>query len=520
MVNGARPRQTNPRRMSRASGAGSVIPSQPTMYVISIASECAPVAKVGGLADVVYGLSRELEIRGNAVEVILPKYDCLRYGEIHALQVTYQDLWVPWYDRSIHCSVYFGFVHGRKCFFIEPHSEHNFFQRRVFYGQADDDQRFAFFCRAALEFMLKTGKQPDIIHCHDWQTALVPVLLYEIYQGTSLNRSRVCFTLHNLAHQGITREHILRATGLNRPGYFFHQDRMQDNFNRSALNLMKSGIVYSNFITTVSPRYAWEIMHTDQNYGLGHTLHLHRQKIGGVLNGLDYDVWNPEIDRAIARPYGTANLDEKYENKRALRQRFWLREVFKPIVCYVGRLDQQKGLPLIEYAIHCCLQHVCQFVLLGTSPDVTVTQHFHRLKHQYNDNPDCHLELTFNEDLSHLIYAGSDLIIVPSLFEPCGLTQLIGLKYGTVPVVRATGGLMDTVFDANYSNRPYDERNGYVFNDFNTAGIESALRRAIGMWYLYPPHFRELMLNGMRRDHSWNRPAQDYLNIFEHICTK
>ena len=490
------------------------------MYIIQIASECAPVAKVGGLGDVVFGLSRELEIRGNSVEIILPKYDCLRYDQIYGLQVAYQDLWVPWYGSAVHCSVYFGFVHGRKCFFIEPHSEQNFFNRRIFYGHADDDQRFAFFCRAALEFMLKSGKQPDIIHCHDWQTGLVPVLLFELYQHLGLKRPRVCYTLHNLQHQGVTREHILRATGLNRHAYFFHQDRLQDNFNRGAINLMKGGIVYSNFVTTVSRRYAHEIMHSAQNYGLGHTLHVHGGKLGGILNGLDYDVWNPEADLHIPRRYGIETLDAKYENKAALRQRFWLRDALKPIVCYVGRLDHQKGLPLITHAIHYCLSHGCQFVLLGTSPDGRIAQHFAGLKHHYNDHPDCHLELGFDEELSRLIYAGSDLIIVPSLFEPCGLTQMIGLKYGTVPVVRATGGLADTVFDADYADKPYRERNGYTFNDFNHAGIESALHRAIGLWYSYPGYFRELMVNGMRCDYSWNHSGQHYLNVYDYIRNK
>lgn len=490
------------------------------MFIVMIASECAPVAKVGGLADVVFGLSRELEIRGHSVEIILPKYDCLRYDQIYDLRLTFKDLWVPWYQQAVHCSVYFGFVHGRKCFFIEPHSDQNFFHRRVFYGAADDDQRFAFFSRAALEFMLQSHKHPEIIHCHDWQTGLVPVLLYEIYQWLGMTHPRVCYTLHNLQHQGVTGEHILRATGLNRPAHFFHPNRLQDNFHRSALNLMKGGLVYANFVTTVSPRYAWEIMNTGQNYGLGHTLHVHQGKVGGVLNGLDYDVWNPEIDRHLPRQYGTDSLDHKYENKRALRQRFWLQDVFKPIVCYVGRLDHQKGVPLITHAIHYCLHHGCQFVLLGTSPDGRLAHHFWGLKRQYNDNPDCHLELSFNEELSHLIYAGADMIVVPSLFEPCGLTQMIGLKYGTVPIVRATGGLADTVFDADHAPKPYAERNGFVFNDFNAEGLESALRRAIGLWYCYPQHFRELMVNGMRYDFSWNHPAQHYLNIYEYTRDK
>jgi starch synthase len=490
------------------------------MYVVMIASECAPVAKVGGLGDVVFGLSRELEIRGNAVEIILPKYDCLRYDHIYDLRVVFQDLWVPWYDYRIHCTVFFGFVHGRKCFFIEPHSGHNFFHRRVFYGQADDDQRFAFFCRAALEFMLQSGKHPDIIHCHDWQTALVPVLLYEIYQHLGMRRPRVCFTLHNLHHQGVTREHILRGTGLNRHAHFFHQDRLQDNFNHSALNLMKGGIVYSNFVTTVSPRYAWEIMTTNQSCGLGHTLHVHRQKIGGVLNGLDYEIWNPEGDTHIPKRYGVESLHGKYENKRALRHRFWLREEFKPIICFIGRLDHQKGVPLITHAIHYALHHGAQFVLLGTSPDGGIAHHFWNLKRHYNDNPDCHLELGYNEELSRLIYAGADMIIVPSLFEPCGLTQMIGLRYGTVPIVRATGGLADTVFDVNHDHRPQQERNGYVFNDFNNAGIESALSRAIGLWYSFPHQFRELTLNGMRYDYSWNHPGYHYLRIYDYIRAK
>jgi starch synthase len=490
------------------------------MYVVMIASECAPVAKVGGLGDVVFGLSRELEIRGNSVEIILPKYDCLRYDQIFDLRLAFKDLWVPWYDRTVHCSVYSGFVHGRKCFFIEAHSDQNFFHRGTFYGQRDDDQRFAFFCKAALEFLLKSNKHPDIIHCHDWQTGLVPVLLYEMYKHAGMTHPRVCYTIHNFQHQGVTGEYVLRATGLNRHSYFFNQLRLQDNSHPSAINLMKGGIVYSNFVTTVSPHYAFEVLNTGQSFGLGNTLNVHRGKVGGILNGVDYDVWNPEIDRHIPRQYGINSLDAKYENKRALRQRFWLQDVYKPIVCYIGRLDHQKGVPLITHAIHYCLQHGTQFVLLGTSPDGRIGHHFRQLKQQYNDNPACHIELSFNEELSHLVYAGAEMIVVPSLFEPCGLTQMIALRYGTVPIVRATGGLVDTVFDADHAERPYHERNGYVFNDFSNAGIESALHRAIGMWYSYPHYFREVMANGMRYDFSWNYPGQHYLNIYEYIRNK
>lgn len=490
------------------------------MYIVTITPECAPVAKVGGLGDVVYGLSHELEIRGHEVEIILPKYDCMRYDQIYGLQEVYHDLWVPFYDQWIHCTVFFGFVHGRKCFFIDPHSNRNFFNRGIYYGHHDDPERFTFFSRAALEFMLKANKHPDIIHCHDWQTGIVPVLLFDIYKNLGMAHPRVCYTLHNLKHQGVTGEFILRAAGLNRPEYYLHPDRLQDSFNHAAINLMKAGIVYSNFVTTVSPNYAGEIRHSDLSYGLGHTLHIHGGKFGGILNGVDYDVWNPEIDRHIPVRYGIDTLDDKYKNKEALRHRLLLRQDYKPIIAYIGRLDHQKGVELIRDGIFYALANGGQFVLLGSSPDHSTNNYFLHLKHHLNDNQDCHLEIGYNEELSHLIYAGADMILVPSLFEPCGLTQMIALKYGTVPIVRATGGLVDTVFDADYAHKPYHERNGYVFHHFNYKGLESAMHRAIGMWFAYPKHFRDLMMNGMKYDYSWNHPAQHYLNIYEHIRDK
>jgi len=490
------------------------------VFVVMVAPECAPVAHAGGLGDVVFGLSRELELRGNAVEIVLPKYNCLQYDRICGLTVAYQDLWVPWYSGAIHCTVWFGFVEGRKCFFIEPHSHDNFFDRDHLYGSHDDVERFAFFSKAALEFLLKSGKRPDVIHCHDWQTALVPVLLYEMYQHAGMGDQRVCFTTHNFGHQGIAGESILWATGLREPGRFFSNERLQDNFNPGALNLLKGGIVYSNFVTTVSPSHAWEASYSDQGGGLGHTLHIHRYKFGGVLNGVDYDVWNPEIDPLIPQRYGPDSIEDKYVNKRVLRERFMLRHEYKPIVAYVGRLDSQKGVHLIHHALFYALAEGAQFVLLGSSPDPAISAHFWHLKHYFNDHPDVHLELRFDTELAHLVYAGSDLLVMPSMFEPCGLCQLVALRYGTVPIVRACGGLGDTVLDRDYAWHPPEQRNGYVFQHVDHPALESAMARAIGLWYDYPQDFRYLMLNGMRSDRSWARPGQDYLNIYEHIKHK
>ncbi len=486
------------------------------MFIVMITPECAPAAKVGGLADVVHGLSRELVGRGQAVEIVLPKYDCMRYDRIAGLAPCYHGLWVPFYNRWVRCDVFVGWMDGLKCFFIEPYMEQNFFNRGVFYGHLDDGERFAFFSRAAMEFLFKTNKHPDIIHCHDWQTALVPVLLFEMYQALGMRHPRVCFTLHNVAHQGIHGEHVLREVGLN-PAHLMTHDRLLDDHRPGAVNLMKGGIVYANFVTTVSPRYAHEIRHTALGMGLQRILGVHHQKFGGVLNGVDYSVWNPEIDPHIAKRYGIGSLQDKYANKEALRRRLWLRHGMMPLIAFVGRLDPQKGVDLILHAVPYCLERGCQFVLLGSSLQGSINTAFWTLKGRFNDHPDCHLEIGYNEELAHLIYAGADLILVPSEYEPCGLTQVIGLKYGTLPVVRNTGGLADTVFDANYAPKPYHERNGFVFNDYNWRGLESALERAIGLWHAYPVHFRELMVNAMRCDYSWNRPGQDYLNIYHYI---
>ncbi len=491
------------------------------LYIVHVAPEMAPVAKVGGLADVVFGLSRELAIRGNHVEIILPRYDTLRSGQIHELQVVYEDLWVPWYDGAVRCTVHFGFVHERKCFFVEPHSPDNFFNRGSIYGFDDDVMRYGFFSRAAMEFMFKAGKRPDIIHCHDWQTSLVPVFLYEIYQHLGMTHSRVCLTIHNFKHQGLTGMEMLRAGGLqDRPEHFFDFDRLRDNGNPFALNLLKGGIVYSNYVTTVSPRYAYETQELGEGMGLEPTLYTHHMKYGGVVNGIDYDVWNPEVDQHIPQRFDVEATDGKHECKRALRHRLMLADSDKPIVAFIGRLDPQKGLELVRHGVFHALESGAQFVLLGSSPDRAINEDFWGLKRMLNDSPDCHLEIGFDEDLAHLIYAGSDMMLVPSRFEPCGLTQLIALRYGTVPVVRAVGGLADTVFDWDHSKRPRHERNGYVFDHYDNAGLESALGRAIDCYFHRPEHFRELMKNAMRSDYSWNIPGGDYINIYDHIRHK
>ena len=488
------------------------------MYIVQIASECAPVIKAGGLGDVVYGLSRELEIRGNCVELILPMYDCMRYDQIWGLHEAYRGLTVPWYGGVIFCDVYCGWVHGRVCFFIQPKSGDNFFHRGYYYGSTDDNMRFAFFSKAALEFLLVSNKRPDIIHCHDWQTGLIPVMLYEMYQHHGMGHQRVCYTIHNFKHQGIGGADILWATGLNREDYYFHYDRLRDNFNPFALNFMKGGIVYSNHVNTVSPHHAWEARYQDVGYGLGHTLEIHQSKFGGILNGVDYNIWNPDLDHHIPFSYSIDDMTGKAKNKTALRERLLLQNVDKPIIAYIGRLDQQKGVHLVHHAMYYALNRGAQFVLLGSATEPGINSWFWHEKQHLNNHPDVHLELSFNEELAHLIYAGADMMVVPSNYEPCGLTQLISLKYGTVPIVRGVGGLLSTVFDRDHdSDHAPEKRNGYVFYQTDNRALESAMERAIGLYTQYPKEFAQLAQQGMEYDYSWNNPGTTYQTVYEYI---
>jgi starch synthase len=486
------------------------------MYIAMVSAECAPIAKAGGLGDVVHGLSRELLASGQRVEVFLPGYDSLRHDLIDARREVYRDLRVPYFDQWIECRVDTGEVDGVTCFFVEPDSSHRFFQRGRIYGEADDADRFAFFCRAVLEFMLRSGSRPDVIHCHDWQTALVPVLLFEMYQKLGLTDVRVCYSLHNLGYQGVVGESILRQVGLD-PARLMTADRLRDPANAQAVNLMKGGIVFSNFVNTVSPRYAWEIQNTEQGMGMQEVLKTHDGKFGGVLNGIDDAVWNPATDRHIAEPFGPDQLSGKTANTRLLRERLGLVEASKPIVAVVSRLDYQKGVHLLRFGIEHALSNGCQVALLGAALDPVVAEQFQQLQEETAENPDCRLVLAYDEELSHLMYAGADMILIPSIYEPCGLTQMIAMKYGVVPIARRVGGLADTVFDANYSDRPFEERNGYLFDDLTETALAGAMDRAIDLWRNHRDYFRQLQINGMRVDRSWSRPARQYLDIYAHI---
>lgn len=499
------------------------------MHIVHIASELAPVAKVGGLADVLLGLSRELSWKGYDVDIIIPKYDCMNSVDIRDFNVEYQEL-MSYYDGAWHRNtVWVGWVENLKVYFIDPHNPRHFFNRGCFYGCDDDLERYTYFSRTALEFLLKRQINPDIIHLHDWQTAAVAPLYQEMYKGLGLSKPKVVFTIHNIEYQGKCSPSDLDKVGLKGVD-FLTADRMQDTYDKKNLNLLKGGIVYSDFVTTVSPNYAREVKTPEGGRGLESVLIQHEDKFCGILNGIDYSYWNPEIDRYLPVHFSSRELpankkdrntlDKKAYIKKLLREKLLLAEEHRPIVGCVTRLVPQKGIEQIKHCLRRTLEKGGQFVLLGSSPIASINNEFHNLKHHYADHPDVSLTLHHQEELAHQIYAGSDMLAVPSIFEPCGLTQMIALKYGTIPIVRKTGGLADTIFDVDYSGKPFDETNGYTFDFPDNRGLESALDRAISSWFHDQDKWRHLMVNGMHIDFSWNLPANQYLDIYNNLCSK
>lgn len=487
------------------------------MYVVHIASELSPIAKVGGLADVVSGLSKELISKGIKVEIIIPKYDCMDHSSINDLKPITPDIPSYFEGEYVPNTVWQGFVDGIKVYFIEPHNKTAFFSRGEFYNCPDNIERFSYFSRAALEFLYKTKKNPDIVHCHDWHTALIPLFYNEIYKSLGLSIKGFIYTIHNLEHQGFASPDILDRLGLN-SSYFLTPDRLQDPHRANLINFMKGGIVYSTYFTTVSPNYAKEVQTIDGGFGLHNLITSYNYKFEGILNGLDFSYWNPETDRYLPTHFSINDPKTLFKHKEAnkfyLRKRLSLKGIgpARPLVGCITRLVPQKGTHLIESALFRTLEMGGEFILLGTSPEPATTEHFLLLKLNLANNHHVHFEMQYNEELSHQIYAGCDFFIVPSIFEPCGLTQLIALRYGTIPIVRSTGGLADTIFDIDHSDKP--KRNGFTFNHPDKTGVFSALDRALNTWYQDKKRLETLILEGMRMDFSWNIPAQKYIEFY------
>lgn len=455
------------------------------MEIVHIASELAPIAKVGGLGDVIYGLSKAQMKLGHQVTVYLPKYDCLDYGALENL-TPLGNLFAEENGTMISNTLWSAQFHGLNLVLIEPHDPHGYFHRTKIYGEKDDNDRFLYFCKAA--GIALENHPPDVVHLHDWPTAGFALL--------RKHSSKIVFTIHNLQHQG-----VCAPFNLTRLGIPFNKEELRDPKHTDALNLMRGAFRFSDLITAVSPTYAQEILTPEGGFGLEEDLKRAQHKLVGILNGIDTDYWNPETDPMLAVNYSQkTRVEGKRGNKRHIQEFLNLtRSESRPLVVAVTRLVPQKGPDLIEYGIQKTLELGGQFVLLGTTRDPATQKQFEGIK----PHPDLVIKLDYNETLSHLLYAASDLFLMPSIFEPCGLSQMIALRYGSIPLVRETGGLKDTIFDG---------KNGFTFTSADKKGVDHALERAFAA--MKTERWPALIDVGMGADLSWDRSAKKYLTSY------
>lgn len=466
------------------------------MEIVHIAAEMAPIAKVGGLGDVLHGLPRGLLAKKHDVQVVLPKYDTLNLNEVKNLEVIDTELPAFFEGSWALNTVWRGAVDSIPVIFIESHHPGQFFDRGKIYACEDDNDRFVYFCAAAAAYLLKFKSKVDIVHLHDWHTGLIAALLKERCPEIA---SKIVFTIHNLIYQGITD-----GSSLDKIGFKTQKMKEGDHYN-----LLKTGIAYADHVTTVSPNYAKEIVHTELGGSLRPTLKRYEEKFSGVLNGIDYGYWNPQTDPYLPVGFSAEKPAGKEKVKAELRHRLSLAEEDSPIVGAIARLVPQKGPEMLKAALLRTLEWGGQFVLLGSAPENNDShKYFFNLKRKLAGSHHVHLELSYNEELSHLVYGGSDLFLVPSVFEPCGLTQMIAMRYGSLPLVRLTGGLADTVIEG---------QNGFTFVEPTAEGILAALDRALEAWYQNRSLWKSLQDAAMHTDFSWAHPADQYLTIYRSL---
>ena len=465
------------------------------MRIVHLATEFAPMAKAGGLGEVMVGLARELTRLGHQVDLILPKYDFISTAKFKLEVSDFKCI-------SNSNKIWQGTVEGCRLHLLEA----DYFHREQIYGCDDDIPRFIYFSRAALEY-LKLKKEPiDVLHLHDWHVSLCAPLVKDLFK--ELQVKTVVLSIHNLEYQGKCAASDLDAIGMRGADYLT-PDRLQDNNPKfpKTINLLKGGIVYADAIIPVSPSYAKEILSPEYGFNLDVTLRGVRGKITGILNGIDTTLWDPAHDPALSACYTVASA---HKGKEANRKHFKLDPSKRPWVGAIARLVPQKGPELLEAAIKKTVEMGGTFLLLGSSPIPKIQDHFNQLKTFYKGSAQVFLCYDHSEVLAHLIYACSDLLIVPSHFEPCGLTQLTAMRYGTVPIVRSTGGLKDTVFEG---------KNGFCFPDATVASMNSALMRAFQTFRSEPAKFQTLMRQGMASDWSWKKPTQEYLKVYRERIT-
>ena len=478
----------------------------PRRSVAFIGSECYPFVKTGGLGDVMSALPKSLAKLNIDVKVIIPRYKCIpqKFQE----KMEYRGS----FDMNL-CSdgkqYYVGIME-----YQEDGVVYDFIDNDEFFSWGnpytnliDDIPKFCYFAKAALAALNYLNWTPDVVHCHDWQAALVPLYLRTCFQDTDVGRAISVLTIHNLKFQGIyDRKKIQYWSGL--PDYVFNKDCMIQNWLDA--NMLKGGIAYSNKVTTVSNTYAWEIQTEEYGEGLAEHLRYHNNKILGIVNGIDTDIWNPVTDKLLAADYDEKSaIKNKKINKKALQESLGLDvDEHKMVIGLISRLTNQKGLDLVNDVIPGIMDEHTQVVVLGTG-DSQYENTFRYYENKYKGNFCAYI--AYNENVAHNIYAGCDALLVPSRFEPCGLTQLIAMRYGAVPIVRETGGLKDTVQPYNMFE---NTGNGFTFDRYESGLLYDAINRAKTLYFENRKSWDDMVIRDMNKDVSWEKSAKQYKDMY------
>ncbi|TRW90378.1 glycogen synthase GlgA [Candidatus Methylobacter oryzae] len=474
--------------------------------ILFVTSEAHPLIKTGGLADVSGSLPKALSELGEDVRIIMPNYQAInRTEEVRYLSTVYVNNYavniletrLPGTGVTVwlvDCPEFFNYPGNP---YVDEHGK----------PWANGAERFALFCRVTVEVAMNRSWldwKPDIVHCNDWQSGLVPALLSLEY-----SRPAIVFTIHNMAYQGI----FPKATylSLNLPGQLWNPHGIEFH---DMLSFLKGGLVYSDRITTVSPTYAKEIQTAEFGYGLEGLLSYRKDFLSGIINGIDSDHWNPETDANIVQTFNHSTLNKKQLNKAALQEKVSL-PVDKsiPVFGLISRLVEQKGIDLILECLPEMLTHPLQFVLLG-SGNKGFEQRLHNFAESHPDK--ISITIGYDETLAHLIEAGADIFLMPSRFEPCGLNQIYSQRYGTIPIVRKTGGLADTVIDTVPETLNNNTATGLVFNEANAGTLMEAIKRSL-ILYNHSKTWKQLQINGMQKDYSWSKSAKQYMTLYSHL---
>ena len=484
----------------------------PRRSVAFIGSECYPFVKTGGLGDVMSALPKSLAKLNMDVKVIIPRYKCIPQKFQEKMEYKgsfYMDLCADGKQYYVGIMEYQedGVVYD----FID--NDEFFSWGNPYTNLIDDIPKFCYFSKAALAALNYLNWTPDIVHCHDWQAALVPLYLRTSFKDTNVGRAGAVLTIHNLRFQGIyDRKTIQYWSDL--PDYVFNKDCMTQNWLDA--NMLKGGITYCNKLTTVSNTYAGEIQTEEYGEGLEEHLRYHSSKILGIVNGIDTDIWNPATDKLLAAQYDSQSvIKNKKANKKALQESLGLEvDDHKIVIGLISRLTNQKGLDLVNDVIPSIMDEHTQVVVLGTG-DTMYEDAFRYYENKYKGNFCAYI--AYNENVAHNIYAGCDALLVPSRFEPCGLTQLISMRYGSIPIVRETGGLKDTVQPYNLFD---NTGNGFTFDRYESGLLYDAINRAKTLYFENRKYWDEMVVRDMNKDVSWQQSAKQYKDMYVELTPK